>query len=217
MCMSICKHCKKNFIIEDKPKGWMANHSRWCLLNPKRTQYCDNLREVRFFIKHPENQYTKAKKEGREIPISPCKGKTSHFKGKQHTDKTKELIKQKALASNHRRLKKGTVEYKGIILDSSWELVLAKRLDEINVQWNRPTPIQWKDDKGATHHYFPDFYLPDYNLYLDPKNPQAIKTQKEKIKILKQQLPNLIIIDNIDECKNYTPVSQPPSKRSLTE
>jgi hypothetical protein len=53
-----------------------------------------------------------------------------------------ELIRKKALASKHRRLKKGTVEYKGVILDSSWELALAKRLDEINVQWIRPTPIQ---------------------------------------------------------------------------
>ena len=32
----ICKHCKMEFEIENKPKGWFANHSRWCDKNPKR-------------------------------------------------------------------------------------------------------------------------------------------------------------------------------------
>ena len=215
--MVICKHCKESFVIENKPNGWMANHTRWCSLNPKRTQYSNDLRKARSAKTHSENQYTKAKKEGKPIPVSPCKGRISHFKGKKHRPESIELIRKKALASNHRRLKKGTVTYKGVILDSSWELALAERLDKINVQWIRPTPIQWKDDKGTAHHYFPDFYLPDYNLYLDPKNPAALKVQKEKLKFLKKLLPSLIILETLNECKNYTPVSQPPSKRSLTE
>lgn len=108
-----------------------------------------------------------------------------------------------ALASNHRRLKKGVLYYKGILLDSSWELALAKRLDFLNIEWIRPDPIKWKDDEGIIHNYFPDFYLPKYDLYLDPKNPAAYNSQKEKIDCLKKQLTNLIILVTLDECKTY--------------
>ena len=71
--------------------------------------------------------------------------------------------------------------YKGITLDSSWELELAKRLDDLNIKWNRPDPLKWKDSNGLEHNYFPDFYLVDHNLYLDPKNPGAYKVDLFRI------------------------------------
>ena len=103
--------------------------------------------------------------------------------------------------------------YKGVLLDSSWELALAQRLDELNVKWIRPEPIQWHDENGTAHHYFPDFYLPEFDLYLDPKNPAAVKAQKEKLEILKKVLPSLIILETLNECKNFAPVPQLPSKQ----
>jgi len=77
------------------------------------------------------NQYTKARIEGREPPISPNKGCVGHFKGKTHSDSTKLKQKQKALDSNHRRLKRNLINYVSktgqiILLDSKWELELAK-------------------------------------------------------------------------------------------
>jgi hypothetical protein len=178
--MATCKFCKIDFDLKDKVKGWMANHSRWCKNNPSHKQYTEALIKARSFKTHFENQFTKAKKENRPVPSSPNKNKfPGTFKGKKHTEKAKKLIKQKALASPHRRLKRKIIEYKGVLLDSSWELVLAKRLDELKIKWIRPKPIPWLDNNRVKHHYFPDFYL--------------------------------------DECKNYAPVSQPPSKRSLTE
>ena len=137
--------------------------------------------------------------------------------GRTHSEKTKHLISEKALASDHRRLKKGTIMYKGVLLDSSWELAMAERLDELGIQWIRPKPVKWVDSDGKTRHYFPDFYLPEHNLYLDPKNPQAYKVQKSKIECLKKQLTNLIIISTIYEIKNWslgtTGLAQSPSKR----
>lgn len=128
-----------------------------------------------------------------------------------HTEESKKKISEGALKSNHRRLVKSVRNYTKpdgsvIQLDSSWEEILAKRLDILGVLWERPDPIKWKDDTGKIRNYFPDFFLPDYNLYLDPKNPQAYKSQEEKIKCLIVQIPNLIIIQTIDECKNYCPV-----------
>ncbi len=212
MDIRVCKHCKKEFNISDKTLGWMANHSRWCDKNPKRQEYVEKLSnnnnvDVMNAARKKSgiyNQYAKARIEGKEIPESPLKGKPGTFLGRTHTEETKQLMREKSLASPHRRLKKGVVEYKGILLDSSWELELAKRLDELEIKWVRPDPIPWVDEEGVTHNYFPDFYLEDYDLFLDPKNPHAIKVQKKKLDCLLTQYKNIVIIDSIEKCKQYS-------------
>ena len=76
-----CKHCKVEFDISEKPKCWMASHSRWCSENPKREEYASRGRICNEFMNAARkasgitNQYTKAKLEGREVPVSPMKGK----------------------------------------------------------------------------------------------------------------------------------------------
>ena len=53
------------------------------------------------------------------------------------------------------------------------------------------------------HNYFPDFYLPDYNLYLDPKNPHAVTVQKKKLDLLLKQHTNIRLILTLDDCKTF--------------
>lgn len=195
--MNICKYCNTKNIANNA----IANHTKWCHKNPKRSEYIQNLNKARSSIKNRKNQYsygTTCSEETRQ-KIS----KTS--KGRLHNESTKQLLREKALASSHRRLKKSMVEYNGILLDSSWELELAKRLDELNIKWTRPDPIPWIDDNSVTHNYFPDFYLEEYDLFLDPKNPQAIKTQKKKLMNLLTQYSNIVIIDSLEKCKTYRP------------
>ena len=68
-----------------------------------------------------------------------------------------------------------------IKLESSWEVEIAEFLDSKNISWNRPKHIPWIDSKGKKRRYFPDFYLPDLDLYLDPKNDYQIHIGKEKL------------------------------------
>lgn len=205
-----CKHCQNSFDVLDKPKGWMANHSRWCDKNPKRLEYINNTSVMRSGI-------TKASVEKRNKGIKDAHkdGKYSGSSAKgvntriergnlNHTQETKELLRQKALASPHRRLVRNIINYKGIMLDSSWELALAKRLDDKNIKWIRPSAIPWIDKNGITHNYFPDFYLPEHNLLLDPKNPYAIKVQKDKLDIILTQLPNLRILSTLQQCEEFS-------------
>ena len=199
-----CKHCGKSF--EGFHRSEKANHSRWCLKNPKRKQYVDNLKHVRAQISETARKAANAK-----IKQMWKDGKYSHLKfdnwlGKKHTEESKKKMSESARKLTHRRLRKGTVRYKGILLDSSWELALAKRLDEINIRWIRPKPIKWIDKKGLERNYFPDFYLPDYDLYLDPKNEYAFKNQSEKIECLKEQLTNLVFLRTLKECETYSVV-----------
>ena len=129
--------------------------------------------------------------------------KHNHFTGKHHSQETKDVISKRGRESNHRRLKKYRILYKDIWLDSTWELALAQRLDELGIAWIRPEPLRWVDSDGNNHNYFPDFYLPQFDLYLDPKNPMAIETQKEKLTILMKQYPNIMILYSLEECQQY--------------
>jgi hypothetical protein len=215
--LSKCKYCDLIFSNE-MTSSFRANHSRWCIKNPKRQDYVNllknngnveamnNARKKSGML----NQYVKARLENRDIPESPNKGKPGSFLGKNHTYTSKELIRQKALSSKHRRLVRSITKYEKldgsiVILDSSWEVALAKRLDKQNIEWIRPEPLEWSDENGIIHNYFPDFYLPKFDVYLDPKNPQAIKVQKNKLQILLKQYSNIVILSSLEECIHYTP------------
>jgi hypothetical protein len=79
-------------------------------------------------------------------------------------------------------------ENKEVLLESSWELELANFLIEKNIEWVRPRFIKWEDSFGKIRRYFPDFYLPKYDLYLDPKNPYAMNLDKEKIEKISKKI-----------------------------
>lgn len=202
--MSICKHCKQDFDLSDKPKGWMANHSRWCDKNPKLIEYKETLSKSRENI--TEDSIKKRNLAIKEAYARGCYSEVNRntFGGKKHSEESKLLIKEKALKSKHRRVNRNIIEYKGIMLDSTWEFELAKRLDYLGINWIRPEPIEWVDDNNVIHNYFPDFYLTEHNLYLDPKNPQVIIMQKEKLKKLSEQYDNIVILDSFDKCKNFS-------------
>jgi len=73
--------------------------------------------------------------------------------------------------------------------DSSWEYKIACYLDEKNIVWIRPkTGIRWIDSYDKERFYYPDFYLPDYDIYLDPKNEQVIKKDTEKLSAVSQSI-----------------------------
>lgn len=199
--LKCCKFCQTDFT--DMTASERANHTRWCRLNPKRSLYNKNTEKMRQAITLESVQ-----KRAEGIKKAHAEGKYSHvdhrtFSGRSHSEESKRKMSEKALASPHRRLTRKIIEYKGIMLDSTWELVLAERLDEQNIKWYRPPPIPWVDESGITHNYFPDFYLPDYDLFLDPKNPQAIKVQKHKLKCLLSQYKNIIILGTLKECEQF--------------
>ena len=110
------------------------------------------------------------------------------FKGTPHTPEFKEQQSLKMVE----RLKDKPFwskreSYKGILLDSSYESIVARSLDENSVKWCRPSKgLKWFDGK-QNRHYLPDFYLSDYDVYLDPKNDFLIKKDKIKIELTIQQ------------------------------
>ena len=212
--MFICKHCKKELNLT-RPSD-KANHSRWCESNPKKLEYLKKLSEARekiseSTIKKISDSVKLAHQTGKyDYEAQSKKKKETRIKNgtTKHSPEAIEKIRQGALKSNHRRLVRSIREYVKkdgtiVLLDSSWEEVLAKRLDHLNIIWERPSvPVIYQID-GVPRRYFPDFYLPEYDLYLDPKNPAAYSAQSRKIKILLDMMKNLVIIRSLSECENF--------------
>ncbi len=84
-----------------------------------------------------------------------------------------------------------------VFLQSSYELKVATELDENGIKWSRPNPLNWFNiNDSKTHKYYPDFYLNDYDVYLDTKNDYLIKKDEFKInEVINQNKINLIVLD----------------------
>lgn len=73
-------------------------------------------------------------------------------------------------------------------MESSWEVNIATLLDSKQIKWIRPAPIKWNDNSEKLRYYYPDFYLPDFGVYLDPKNPYCMEKDAEKMKEVSKQI-----------------------------
>lgn len=69
-----------------------------------------------------------------------------------------------------------------VTLQSSFELKCSDILNDLNIKWVRPKALIYDGKK-----YFADFYLPELNIWLDPKNNYKAKLDAEKIAKVKQQ------------------------------
>lgn len=67
-------------------------------------------------------------------------------------------------------------------LQSTYELKCMELLNDMGIKWVRPKALRY-DNKN----YFADFYLVEFNLYLDPKNDYKAKLDKIKIERVVEQ------------------------------
>lgn len=97
------------------------------------------------------------------------------YKGTPHTEEFKKKARENAIKNNLGGVRKSKkILYNGYYLGSMYEYKLALDLDKNNIKWKVPNKIKYKDSNGKTRFYTPDFYLPEYDIYLDPKNDYLI-------------------------------------------
>ena len=72
-------------------------------------------------------------------------------------------------------------------LQSSFEIRMAILLNKASILWERPQGFPYTLD-GTEHRYYPDFWLPAFNVYLDTKNDYLIKMHAPKIEAVKAQV-----------------------------
>lgn len=108
------------------------------------------------------------------------------------------------IASTSRTYQNGSKKYfyyKGIALESSWELEVAILLDSLNIKWIRPKPMQYLDQENKSRMYYPDFYLTDYNIFLDPKNEYCMRRDAYKMQQIENQIT--IVYGNLTIIKEF--------------
>jgi hypothetical protein len=94
--------------------------------------------------------------------------------------------------------------YKGIWMDSTWEKELAEWMDSKNIVWERSRKyhmLWWTDTNGKKRRYYPDFFLPTYNIYVDTKNPYLMKCDAFKIESASKENKVEIICGDINKIK----------------
>ena len=202
--MYTCKYCGKTC----KNKNSLAQHEIRCASNPNKKVFKSNFIKYHNDIKNGvkvkqyTNQYVKAKMLGLPKPEMTTKTKekiAAVWLGRNHSEETKQKISasmkrvvkerpESYSASNvNGRVKK--VEYNGQIFDSSWEVIVAKFLDDNGYIWYKPTTgfeYFWEND---IHLYYPDFYIPSLDLYIEVK---GYKRDRDDYKW--KSISNLIVI-----------------------
>lgn len=78
-------------------------------------------------------------------------------------------------------MKDGTEVY----LQSSYEILFATLLDEMNIEWSRPEPLEYIGDDGKHHRYYPDFKIS--SVYVDTKNDYLAVKDLPKIDAVRTQ------------------------------
>ena len=185
-CSKICKNDNS-----------LRNHTRLCKLNPTRQvsnfTLFNNSRECAW-----NKGLTKETSEGvakntaaREKHYADNPGKKrgqASFEVKSANAKKQGFGGYRANAGHSKKFK--VLDSFGIevTLQSTYELECSKVLNELSINWIRPRALMYDDRR-----YFADFYLPDFDIWLDPKNDYKIIQDKEKIeKVIEQN--NIILL-----------------------
>lgn len=81
------------------------------------------------------------------------------------------------------------------------EREFADILNFYQIKWKyepRSFPIEWDDQGNVTKYFTPDFYLPEFDLYIEltTMNQKLVTRKNQKLRLLKQLYPDI-------ECKLF--------------
>lgn len=164
-------------------------------------------REVILNFNITSNSLNKGRKNGWFVARTPSDGMKLSIKAKprlyslETRQKMSISAKQRGLGGtrNSKKFKYLTIHGNEVILDSSYEVKVAETLDENNILWERPSRLNWVDDNSINHSYTADFYLPEYDVYLDPKHKGIIPLHARKIELVCEQNKVKVFVLTVDQ------------------
>ena len=171
--MLLCKYCNK----ECKNKKSLSSHQRWCPSNKERV-YTNGMTG-----KKGTNQYTKGAKcseeTRRKIGKASKKQVWTEERRARHSIAMKRAVEKNPdsyTSSNRGRTKQ--IIFDGIKFQGTWELDYYRYCKSKNICIVRCTEgfhYEWNGSRT----YYPDFYLPDHNVYVEVK---GYKTERDLAK-----------------------------------
>lgn len=199
-----CKYCGK----ECKNLNSLRQHEVRCKQNPNRIDL-SYIKPGHSAGHKGTNQFIKSKELGLPKPIitDDTKQKLSKvWKGRKHSEETKQkLSKSMKLAvekypnSYNASNVNGRVKHyniNGFRIDGKWELYVAEFLTLLNIDWVKPTSGFKYEWDNSIHLYYPDFYLPKHNLYIEVKG-----YERDKDLAKYKSVNNLIVLKKKEICE----------------
>lgn len=171
--MLICKFCGKDC----KSKIALGNHQTRCPSNPNR-----------------KLQVLTVEGRARKQEASRNRVWTEDMRTKLSRSMRQAVINNPDSYTSHNVCGRVKVEeYNGVKFHGKWEVVVASWLDFHRVKWLRNiTPLNYFWNQ-RWHLYFPDFYLPDMDRYIEVKGYQ---TDRDLAKW--SVLNNLVVLKSSD-------------------
>lgn len=190
--MLICQYCNK----ECKNTNSLKNHERLCPNNEDRNYVSHTLGKPAWNTGKTKDsdpivaQYATTIKENYLSGKVPLVGCATWTKEQRSAVAKKQGFGGYRPNAGHSQKYKVTDSYGNeVTLQSSYELLCAEILDTLKIKWIRPKSLTYDGKR-----YFPDFYLPEHDLYLDPKNDYLAKLDEQKIACVKEQNSVEVII-----------------------
>lgn len=201
--MEICKYCGR----ETTTKNSNAQHEIRCKNNPEKIEVIPS---YGMKGKKGSNQFVKARESGSPVPkmseeairkgIETKRKNGTLYKTEESKKKLSDAMKlavqkypESYRSSNRGRVKQ--IEYDGIKFQGQWELDFYKwcKLNEIEVIRNESWfEYEWE----GIRKYNPDFYLPEYDWYVEVK---GYKTERDDAKW--SQFPKILKVVSSKEIK----------------
>ena len=98
-----------------------------------------------------------------------------------------------------------TVDGEQISMDSSWEVVMAMRLDELGIRWERDKNMKlpYLMKSGRKRNYIPDFYLPDHDVYIEVKGYLTESARHKMKSVLEINDVKIIMLTSLIEIAEF--------------
>jgi len=186
--MLVCQYCNK----ECKSKNSLHNHERLCKNNPtrnldhihkgqaKRTESLRTRKERGTFKNQWSDPHYELKESTRKKLSDHSRAiRWSDEQKSNHSERMKKAVEnypESYTSSNRGRVKQ--FEYNGIKFQGRWELEFYQYCVENKIAIERSN--EWFEyEWNGTRKYFPDFFLPEKNLYVEVK---GYETERDRAK-----------------------------------
>jgi predicted nuclease of restriction endonuclease-like RecB superfamily len=89
-------------------------------------------------------------------------------------------------------------------MDSTWEVALAKKLDDLKIRWvrDRSLGLEYLTRGRRKRMYIPDFYLPDHDVYIEVKGYWTDSARYKMKSVLEKHDIKLIILESLIAIEN---------------
>lgn len=93
-----------------------------------------------------------------------------------------------------------------VLMDSTWEVAMAERLDHLKISWERREDMKlpYLSKSGRKRNYIPDFYLPEYNTYIEVKGYWTDAARHKMNSVQGTNSVKIVILESLEAVNKFT-------------